>query len=293
MHIPVMVKEVIELLNPQPGGIYVDATVGLGGHAKAILEKIGPNGILIGIDRDKKALELVSKVLERDNVKLVEANFRNITSVLSFLGIEKVDGVLFDLGLSSFQIEDEERGFSFLHNGKLDMRMGSDSKKSAMDLINELSLEELARIFKDYGEERNAYAIAKAIVEKRRKKRIETTLELVSVIRDALPKPLQRRMGKHPARRVFQALRIAVNDELNSLKEGLTGAIEVLKHGGVLCVISYHSLEDRIVKGYFRYLREQGLAELLTKGPLRPTEREIMENPRSRSAKLRAVRRIA
>jgi len=204
----------------------------------------------------------------------------------------EIDGVLFDLGVSSLQIEDEERGFSFLKDGPLDMRMGDDTELRAVDLVNELSLEELVRIFKLYGEEKNAYIIAKAIVNRRKKQRIERTLDLVRILREVLPKPLQRRMGKHPARRVFQALRIAVNDELESLKDGLRGAFALLKIGGVICVISYHSLEDRIVKSYFRELSEKGLAELCVKGALRPKEEEIASNPRSRSAKLRAVRRL-
>lgn len=292
MHIPVMLEEVIKVLDPKPGEVYVDATVGLGGHAKAIAERISPSGLLIGIDRDSYALDVALNTLRGYNVKLIQANFKDIDVVLNSQGIRKVNGVLFDLGVSSLQLEDERRGFSFLKDGPLDMRMGPDVLLKAVDIVNSLSLEELAKLFKDYGEEKNAYIIAKAIVERRKRQRIETTLDLVEVIRKALPKPLQRRMGKHPARKVFQALRIAVNDELGCLEEGLKKAFDVLEIGGVICVISYHSLEDRKVKLFFKALCEKGVAEPVVKGVLFPSEEEISSNPRSRSAKLRAVRRV-
>lgn len=288
-----MLNEVLKAFEPNPGEIYVDATVGLGGHAKAIWERILPGGMVIGLDRDKKALEIARKVLGEKGMKLVRANFRDIKSVLESLKVKSVDGVLFDLGVSSLQLEDEERGFSFMMDGPLDMRMGEDGKIKARDLVNRMSLEELSYIFKVYGEERNARLIAKAIVDHRKKGEIRSTLELVGIIRRALPKPVQRKMGKHPARRVFQALRIAVNDELRSLTEGLKEAFEVLKIGGVICVISYHSLEDRIVKHYFRELCDAGKAEPIFKKALRPCREEIARNPRSRSARLRAIRRIA
>ncbi len=291
-HIPVMLEEVLKIFDPKRGQIYVDATVGLGGHAREILKKVLPDGMLIGLDRDEKALEISKKVLGEKGVKLVKANFRDIKGIVESLGVGKVDGVLFDLGISSLQLEDEERGFSFSKDGPLDMRMGEDGEVKAMDLINTMSVEELSHIFRVYGEERNAYLIAKAIVNYRRKKEIKTTLELVNIIRNALPKPVQRKMGKHPARKVFQALRIAVNDELNSLEDGLEGAFEVLKEGGKICVISYHSLEDRIVKRFFKGLCDAGKAELLLKKVLRPRQEEIVRNPRSRSARLRAVRRM-
>ncbi len=291
-HIPVMLKEVLKILDPKRGQIYVDATVGLGGHAREILRRILPDGMLIGLDRDEKALEISKKVLGEKGVKLVKANFKDIKGIVESLGVGKVDGVLFDLGVSSLQLEDEERGFSFSKDGPLDMRMGKDGEIKAMDLINRMSVEELSRIFKLYGEERNARLIAKAIVDYRKKKEVKTTLELVNIIRNALPKPVQRKMGKHPARRVFQALRIAVNDELNSLEEGLEGAFEVLKEGGKICVISYHSLEDRMVKRFFKKLCDGGEAELLLRKVLRPCQEEIARNPRSRSARLRAVRRM-
>ncbi len=291
-HIPVMLKEVLKILDPKRGQIYVDATVGLGGHAREILRRILPDGMLIGLDRDEKALEISKKVLGEKGVKLVKANFKDIKGIVESLGVGKVDGVLFDLGVSSLQLEDEERGFSFSKDGPLDMRMGKDGEIKAMDLINRMSVEELSRIFKLYGEERNARLIAKAIVDYRKKKEVKTTLELVNIIRNALPKPVQRKMGKHPARRVFQALRIVVNDELNSLEEGLEGAFEVLKEGGKICVISYHSLEDRMVKRFFKKLCDGGEAELLLRKVLRPCQEEIARNPRSRSARLRAVRRM-
>lgn len=292
MHIPVMLKEVLEVLAPKPGGIYIDATVGLGGHAKAIADRISPRGLLIGIDRDEKALRIAADILKDYNVKLLQGNFRNIDELVNRDFVGKVDGVLFDLGVSSLQLEDSERGFSFLKNGPLDMRMGSDASLRAVDIVNRLSIEELVRIFKEYGEERNAYIIAKAIVDRRGRKPIETTSELVEIIRNTLPKPLQRRMGKHPARKVFQALRIAVNEELDCLERGLNKAFKFLKVGGILCVISYHSLEDRIVKEFIKKLRESGEGEPLFKKVLRPTKEEVIHNPRSRSAKLRAVRRV-
>lgn len=292
MHIPVMLEEVIRILDPKPGEVYVDATVGLGGHARAIAERISPNGLLIGIDRDKKALDIALDALRGYNVRLIQANFKDLDVVLYSQGLRKVKGVLFDLGISSLQLEDEERGFSFLKDGPLDMRMGPDALLKAVDIVNNYSLEELARLFRDYGEEKNAYIIAKAIVERRRKQRIETTLELVELIRKVLPKPLQRKMGKHPARRVFQALRIAVNDELRCLEDGLKKAFDFLETGGVICTISYHSLEDRKVKSFFKTLCEKGVAELVIKGALSPSEKERLTNPRSRSAKLRAIRRV-
>ena len=301
IHRPVMRAEAVRFLAPDRGGIYVDGTVGLGGHAAAILTA-GPEARLIGIDRDPQALRYAAARLAQfgDRVRLVHGNYRDLAEILSNLGIEAIDGFLLDLGLSSLQLDASERGFSFRADGPLDMRMDPTQKTSAADLVNEASVEELARILRDYGEERFAGRIARAIVAARP---IETTGALAEVVRRAIPRRFHERRID-PATRTFQALRIAVNDELRNLQDGLAAGFAVLRPGGVIVVISFHSLEDRIVKRFFRKLatpRYESLApgpplppqaEVLTKKPLRPSEEEIGENPRARSAKLRACRKL-
>ena len=301
IHRPVMRTEAVHFLAPDRGGIYVDGTVGLGGHAAAILAA-GPEVRLIGIDRDPQALRYAAARLAQfgDRVRLVHGNYRDLAEILAGLGIEAIDGFLLDLGLSSLQLDAPERGFSFRADGPLDMRMDPTQKTSAADLVNGASVEELARILRDYGEERFAGRIARAIVAARP---IETTGALAEVVRRAIPRRFHERRID-PATRTFQALRIAVNDELRNLQDGLAAGFAALRPGGVIVVISFHSLEDRIVKRFFRKLatpRYESLApgpplppqaEVLTKKPLRPSEEEIGENPRARSAKLRACRKL-
>ena len=301
IHRPVMRAEAVRFLAPDRGGIYVDGTVGLGGHAAAILAA-GPEVRLIGIDRDPQALRYAAARLAQfgDRVRLVHGNYRDLAEILSNLGIEAIDGFLLDLGLSSLQLDASERGFSFRADGPLDMRMDPTQGRSAADLVNAASVEELARILRDYGEERFAGRIARAIVAARP---IETTGALAEIVRRAIPRRFHERRID-PATRTFQALRIAVNDELRNLQDGLAAGFAALRPGGVIVVISFHSLEDRIVKRFFRKLatpRYESLApgpplppqaEVLTKKPLRPSEEEIGENPRARSAKLRACRKL-
>ena len=301
IHRPVMRAEAVRFLAPDRGGIYVDGTVGLGGHAAAILAA-GPEARLIGIDRDPQALRYAAARLAQfgDRVRLVHGNYRDLAEILAGLGIEAIDGFLLDLGLSSLQLDAPERGFSFRADGPLDMRMDPTQKTSAADLVNAASVKELARILRDYGEERFAGRIARAIVAARP---IETTRALAEIVRRAIPRRFHERRID-PATRTFQALRIAVNDELRNLQDGLAAGFAALRPGGVIVVISFHSLEDRIVKRFFRKLatpRYESLApgpplppqaEVLTKKPLRPSEEEIGENPRARSAKLRACRKL-
>jgi 16S rRNA (cytosine1402-N4)-methyltransferase len=289
IHIPVLASEVVEILDPQAGEVFVDATVGLGGHARLLLEKLGEKGKLIGIDQDEEALKHANDNLAkyRDQVVLVHGNFRSLGDLVQ--GIQhiwarsehhRVDGILLDVGISSLQIDTPERGFSFNNSARLDMRMDLGGYLTAEEVVNSYSFEELVRIFREYGEERRAALIAKRIVEVRRKKRIETTFDLVEIIGG--------RPGKiHPATRVFQALRIEVNDELGALKDGLRQAIELLKPGARLAVITFHSLEDRLVKNFLKEQVEKGVGELVNKKVITPKWEEKKVNRRARSAKLR------
>ena len=280
-----MVEEVLRFLEPGPGKLIVDATVGTGGHAAAILAE---GAHVIGIDRDPLALEVARERLSRfgERVRLVHGNFRDLEGILRGLGIEEVDGVLFDLGMSSFQLEDPGRGFSFLAEGPLDMRMDPSQSLTAYEIVNRWPEGKIAEILREYGEERYARRIARAIV---RSRPLETTTQLAQIVARCYPPGYHR---IHPATRTFQALRIAVNDELNSLREGLLAAIRCLCPGGVVVAISFHSLEDRIVKHTFRQRWIAGEVEILTKKPLTPTPEEVGRNPRSRSAKLRAARKL-
>lgn len=307
-HASVMAGKVVEYLGCRASGVYVDATVGGGGHAREILEASAPTGRLIGIDRDAEAIEAATRSLRvfGDRARLVQGNFREIKSILSRLGAGPVDGIVMDLGVSSYQLDRPERGFSFRFDSPLDMRMDSSAATTARDLVNTLEAGELTRIFREYGEERDAARIARAIVRARGKKPVETTGDLVRIIEEAVPKRFQPKKI-HPATRVFQALRIAVNDELESLKDGIQGGIESLAAGGRMVVISFHSLEDRIVKGAFRDLStgcvcpprapvcvcgKKPVTRLLTKKAVSPSDEEVGANPRARSAKLRAVERL-
>lgn len=293
-HIPVMVSEVEGLLELRPGMIYVDATLGFGGHASIAAGHIGPSGRIIGIDQDTAAIQHARERLAGYEGKLdIEySNFSRIDNVLSKLGVNEVNAILFDLGVSSLQLDDVERGFSFRNEAPLDMRMDRQAPITAEELVNTLSEEELANMIWRWGEERFSRRIASAIVRARAAKPIETTTELADLCLRALPKGYQRG-ALHPATRTFQALRIAVNRELESLEVGLDQAFQRLAVGGRIAVIAFHSLEDRIVKERFRGLARTGRARLLTKKPLRPSEQEEQTNPRSRSARLRAVEKIA
>jgi 16S rRNA (cytosine1402-N4)-methyltransferase len=300
-----MVEEVLAWLGPRPGGVYVDATVGAGGHAEAILRRIAPEGRLIGIDRDAEALAIAGQRLARfgAGVTLRHANFTAIRTVVAEAGIRAVDGIVMDLGASSLQIEDPERGFSFSRPGPLDMRMDRTQPRRADYLVNELPEDELADILWRYGEERWARRIARAIVHRRP---LSTTADLASVVSGAIPRRAWPRTI-HPATRAFQALRIATNRELDDLEHALPEAVGALRGGGRLCVVAFHSLEDRITKhSYLRLSRGctcppgsptctcggQRLLRVLTRRPITPSAAELDANPRARSAKLRVAERL-
>lgn len=303
VHQPVMLEETLEMLALKPGGTYVDCTLGAGGHTGAILERIGEEGRVIGFDRDREALARSMEALARYNgqVTYVNRNFRHLAVVLGELGLTRVDGILFDLGVSSFQVLDPERGFSYMHDAPLDMRMDEKTPTTAADLVNNLEERELSRLIFAYGEEKWARRIASFIVERRRNGPIATTGELVEVIKAAIPAGA-RRSGPHPAKRTFQALRIAVNDELGAVAEGVRAAASFVGGGGRLVVISFHSLEDRLVKQTFRELASdcicpdpgnctcgRGKIGIITRKPLTPGQAEVARNPRARSAKLRVA----
>ncbi|MCS6873454.1 MAG: 16S rRNA (cytosine(1402)-N(4))-methyltransferase RsmH [Acidobacteriota bacterium] len=290
-HKPVLLSEALDYLKPWHGGVFVDATLGLGGHSQALLSS-SSDLTLIGLDKDARVIELVTERLKSfsDRFKAVHSDFAEIKRILEALDIDGVDGILADLGVSSFQLESRERGFSFRFCAPLDMRMDETSSNStAADLLRTLSEKELADIIFEYGQERYARKIARRIVERRSLgKFVETTEDLVKVVESVVGK----RSGRiHSATRVFQALRIAVNDELGSLKKFVFDAIDVLKTGGRLVVISFHSLEDRIVKRAFSELSGKKI-RILTRKPIRPSRNEISENPRARSAKLRACLKL-
>ena len=306
-HVSVLLNECIENLNIRPDGIYVDGTLGLGGHSYEIASRL-TTGRLIGIDRDETAIERAGARLApfANRVTLVHGNFCDTASILDSLGIDKVDGMLFDLGVSSPQLDESERGFSYMNDAPLDMRMDQSSSLTAHDIVNGYSEAQLNRIFWDYGEERYARRISAAIVKARGERPIETTLELVDIIKSALPAAALREK-QHPAKRCFQAIRIAVNDELGAISALMDTAPDKLKVGGRLCVISFHSLEDRIVKSGIA-ARENGCtcpreAPICTCGfvktlksvcrkPILPGADEIERNPRARSAKLRVAERV-
>lgn len=291
-HVPVMLKEVIEYLKPKPGSIFVDGTLGLGGHARSIVSLIGDNGRLIGIDRDARALAIAKENLKAFSKQcdFVHDNYCHMDKILAERGIPTADRILLDLGLSSFQLDNPERGFSFRAEGPLDMRMDQDSYISAFDMVNSLSEQEIAMILKDLGEERWYRRIARYVVEQRSRKPIETTKELSEIVLRAMPHH-SKREKIHPATRTFQAFRIAVNRELESLEEAMAKCCNVLSVGGRIGVISFHSLEDRIVKQKFRDFAKNGTMNLVTKKPIWPSDAEAQHNPRSRSARLRIAER--
>lgn len=304
-HKPVLLEETIDALNIKPDGIYVDGTAGGGGHSSEILKRLSPNGKLISIDQDPDAIEAVTERLkDYKNSIICKGNFSDVVSIVNGLGIERIDGIMLDIGVSSRQLDTPERGFSFHYDAPLDMRM-SQSGASAYDLVNQLPYEQLVKIISRYGEERFAKQITRAIIREREKQPIATTLQLAEIIKAAVP-AAKRREG-HPARQTFQALRIAVNGELDRLEEGLQGGFELLKPGGRMAVITFHSLEDRIVKRAMAkwctgctcpkdfpvcVCGNKPKAELALRKPAEASEKELSENPRARSARLRAITKL-
>lgn len=288
-----MFNEVLRLLDLKPGKVVLDATVGGSGHSAEILRRIAPDGLLIGIDVDDVALETAGKSLKDvgGSFKLIKGNFRNLDSILSREGIKAVDAAIFDIGVSSYQLDEEERGFSIKGEGRLDMRMDKSLKLTAFDVVNKYKENELSDIIYKFGEERLSRRIARFIVEERFKKPIETTRELAQIIRRAAGSRYKN-SRIDPATRTFQAIRIEVNDELGALDEGLKKAVSWLAVGARIAVISFHSLEDRIVKNLFKGYKSLGILKVITKKPLRPSREEIKANPRSRSGRLRAAERI-
>lgn len=306
MHVSVLLNESIENLNIKEDGIYVDCTLGFAGHSKEILKRI-KKGKLFAFDQDGEAINYSKKILDQisGNYEIIKSNFAFIKSELNKRGIEKVDGILFDLGVSSVQLDEAERGFSFHKDAKLDMRMDTDQSFSAYDVVNDYSKEELETIFFKYGEEKYSRSIASAIVRERENKKIETTLELTEIIRESVPEKYRR--THHPARKVFQAIRIEVNKELDVFTKALNDAIDMLNPGGRICVITFHSLEDRICKNIFKEKSEmdsifKGLPDkdipleyrselkLITK--IKPSKKELEDNNRSRSSILRVAEKM-
>ncbi|MED3953957.1 16S rRNA (cytosine(1402)-N(4))-methyltransferase RsmH [Priestia aryabhattai] len=307
-HTTVLLKEAAEGLNIKPDGVYVDCTLGGAGHSEYIVKQLSKKGKLIAFDQDDVALENAKEKLAPylDRVILIKSNFRYLKEQLMKHGIEEVDGVLFDLGVSSPQLDTPERGFSFHHEAPLDMRMDQNSKFSAYNVVNEWPYEKLVKIFFQYGEEKFSKQIARKIEAYRESKPIETTLELVDLIKDGIPAPA-RRTGGHPAKRIFQAIRIAVNDELQVFEDAIEQAMDVIKKGGRVSVITFHSLEDRICKVAFKNASTvpqlpHGLPvipeefkpkmKVITRKPILPSEEEVEENKRARSAKLRIVEKL-
>lgn len=291
-HRPVMLKEILEYLDLKPGNVIVDCTIGLGGHSEEILKKISPGGRLIGIDRDSESLALTEQRLKKINdcYKLVWDDFRNLNKIMSDLEIEEVDGIIFDLGVSSYQLENPERGFSIKSDGPLDMRMDRKSFISAYDLVNSLSEKEISSILKTFGQEHCHNRIANILVKQRNRSPIATTRQLTDVVMQAMS--YRQRSRIHPATRTFQAFRIAVNRELEALEIVIEKSINLLKTHGRICVISFHSLEDRVVKHKFREFAKAGVLKLFTKKPLMSQAEEVSGNPRSRSAKLRVAKKL-
>jgi len=289
-HIPVLVEEVMTFLRCEPGRTYVDATLGGGGHASEVLKRTAPDGVVIGMEWDEEALSEARNTLMPfgDRVKIFRENFIHLSD---FIKAESVDGILLDLGLSSIQLEKEERGFSFKGEGPLDMRMDQRVNHTAASLINRLSTEDLEYTLSHYGEERWAKRIARAIVQERERDPIQTTQTLRKIVHRAIPRRFHSRRID-PATRTFQAFRIRVNEELDNLGKILETGWKILKRGGRICIISFHSLEDRMVKETFRRLEKQGEMRILTKKPVTPSEEEQRRNPRSRSAKLRCAERV-
>ncbi|MCT4563794.1 MAG: 16S rRNA (cytosine(1402)-N(4))-methyltransferase RsmH [Maledivibacter sp.] len=307
-HETVLLNETVENLNIKPDGIYVDGTLGGGGHSELICSKLDDNGLLIGIDQDEDALRFTKEKLKRfsNKLKLVNNNFSNIKGILDSLGIEKINGMIMDLGVSSYQLDKGERGFSYMQDAELDMRMDRKKDLTAKEVVNTYSEEELNKVIKLYGEEKWASRIAKFIIEARKDKDIETTGELVDIIKGAIPAGA-RRNGPHPAKRTFQAIRIEVNNELGILERTVKDISERLEKKGRISIITFHSLEDRIIKNVYRDLSKgcicppelpicqcdnKPMLKVITRKPIYPSDMEVENNPRARSAKLRVAERI-
>jgi len=288
-----MLKEVLWWLSIREGGVYLDCTVGAGGHSRAILDKMRGKVRIVGIDRDKEALKIASQELReyKEQATLIKVNFKELPQILKEENVGLLDGIIYDLGLSSMQLDSQTRGFSFRWTAPLDMRMDSSQALTAAHLVGELSQKELEDIFFELGEERWARRIAKFVVEERRQNPIKTTSNLLEVMRRAVPAKFRRGRKTHFATRVFQALRIKVNEELENLRVSLSYSFDLLQKKGRICVISYHSLEDRIVKQKFNEAKEEKL-NVLTKKVIRPSKKEVRINPRARSARLRVAERI-
>lgn len=304
-HIPVLYYETLDNLVINPDGIYIDCTLGGGSHSEGILERLSDKGLLISIDQDTNAIEYSKKRLEKFGLKwkVFKGNFENIDTIAYMAGVDKVDGILMDIGVSSKQLDDPDRGFSYRYDVKLDMRMNTDQKISAYDVVNTYSEEQISKIIFEYGEERHARKIAKLIVEERKSSPIEKTSDLIALIKRAYPE----RASKHPAKKTFQAIRIEVNRELEVLENAISKAVELLKVGGRLAIITFHSLEDRIVKNKFKDLATAckcpkdipicvcgGVKkfEVITKKPIIPIDDELKNNNRAHSSKLRILERI-
>lgn len=308
-HIPVMADELMTLLDPSRGGIFVDCTAGGGGHSYEIAKRLPAGSRLICLDRDDDAIAACSARLEQfgDTVSVVKSNFRNLDAALDSAGVDKIDGIMWDLGVSSHQLDDGERGFSYTHDAPLDMRMDREQSLSAYDVVNGYSEEELKRIIRDWGEEKFAARIASFIVKEREISPVSTTTRLAEIVKSAVPAANRQSEAQHPARRTFQAIRIEVNGELDAIEPSLTAACARLNPGGVMAVITFHSLEDRIVKDTFKTLSTgctcppefpvcvcggKPKVKILTRKPLIPTDHEIEINPRSRSAKVRGAEKL-
>lgn len=304
MHKTVLLNEAIDNLNLKEDGVYVDATLGFGGHSGLILKRV-KRGFLFAFDQDDMAINHSKNKLSEigDNFEIIKSNFANLKKELAIRNVKEIDGIVFDLGVSSPQLDIADRGFSYHNDARLDMRMDTSKKFSAYNVVNEYSYEELNRIIRDYGEEKYASSIAKNIVKKREEKKIETTLELVDIIRDSMP--VKATLGSHPARKTFQAIRIEVNSELEVLKVALTAALDMLKVGGRISVITFHSLEDRIVKEMFKkysevdknlsklpFIPEEYLPKYKLITNITPSKEELEENNRARSSRLRVIERI-
>ena len=306
-HVPVLFHETIDSLSVRPDGVYVDGTLGGGGHSEGICSRLGPDGILIGIDRDTDALRAAAERLKdvRCHTVFIHGNYTDIKEILKNEGISAVDGVVLDLGVSSFQLDEAERGFSYMHSAPLDMRMDRSASFSAYDVVNGYSREELTRIIREYGEEKWASRIASFIVQERSQAPVETTGQLTEIIKKAVPASA-RRQGPHPAKRTFQAIRIEVNDELGGLRNAVECLPEVLLPGGRLSIITFHSLEDRIVKQQFQkgenpcvcppglpcVCGKVPVLRRVSKKPVLPSKAELAANPRARSAKLRVAEKL-
>lgn len=308
-HVSVLLEEAVSALGPEKGGIFVDCTAGGGGHSEEIIKRLPAGSRLISLDRDDRAVERCRERLSKYGMisTVIKSNYNDIGSVLDGLGIEKIDGVLWDLGVSSVQLDEPERGFSYMHDAPLDMRMDRSGGKTAADVVNTYPEAHLFRIIRDWGEEKFAARIAAAIVDKRKSGNIETTAELSEIITGAIPAAARYKEKQHPAKRTFQAIRIEVNDELAAIEPSIKAAVRRLRTGGRAAVITFHSLEDRITKNTFRWLEkpctcppdfpvcvcgQKPIVKSVTRKPILPSAEEIENNPRARSAKLRVAEKI-